>query len=278
MRRAVTCEPEPDIEVRGEFAADIMGYARRRIGEIPELEYRTTSAVRVKLARQSGNGSIGPVTAQASLTANSRLVRAQVVAHAPGEAVDLLATRLEHRLSRVSRLGPAPARIGLPIQFTERARPGRGALAHGVLTKIRRRKPIQPASLTVDEAALEMHLRDYAFHFFTEFGTGQDSVLYRIGTAGYRLVQLHPVPRRDLARFSLPLTIDGEAPPIVGMRQAVADFDESDLRFQLFLDRETQRGNVLYRRYDGMYGLILPAAQALDPITVAGARRLQVVR
>jgi hypothetical protein len=37
--------------------------------------------------------------------------------------------------------------------------------------------------------------------------------------------------------------------------------DEGDLPFVFFVDPLTRRGRVLYRRYDGHYGLIVPSDQ-----------------
>ena len=44
--------------------------------------------------------------------------------------------------------------------------------------------------------------------------------------------------------------------PIVA---AVGTLDAGDASFVFFADSATGRGNVLYRRHDGHYGLITPA-------------------
>jgi hypothetical protein len=255
------------VEARGEFGSEVVRYARRRIGELPQLEYRHVAWPRVRLTRPAVSSA---VTAQATVQANGRLVRAQVVSHAPGEAVDLLAVRLHRRLSRVLRLAPPAEGEESPTEFLP---PGRAPRGVG-LDQLSRRKPVRPARLTVDEAALEMYLRDYAFHLFTESGSGQDSVLYRAGD-GYRLAAPRPQPRRDLARFSLPLVVDAQAAPVQLLRQAVERLAEGTAPFRLFVDRETQCPGVVYRRYDGRFGLLSPVVDTPPPLptTILQLRR-----
>ncbi|MGZ4255177.1 MAG: sigma 54 modulation/S30EA ribosomal C-terminal domain-containing protein [Solirubrobacteraceae bacterium] len=53
----------------------------------------------------------------------------------------------------------------------------------------------------------------------------------------------------ERSRFSSP----------IDLRTAVAEMDALDHRFVFFEDATTERGNVIYRRYDGHYGLIEPA-------------------
>ena len=47
----------------------------------------------------------------------------------------------------------------------------------------------------------------------------------------------------------------------------------SDEPFLLFRNADTGRGNVLYRRYDGHYGLVTPADEATPPAEPSIARR-----
>jgi Sigma 54 modulation/S30EA ribosomal protein C terminus len=67
-----------------------------------------------------------------------------------------------------------------------------------------------------------------------------DSLVGRAGQ-GYHVV---PLPRAR--RLTLPA--------------ALGVLDHSDAPFVFFANTDTGRGNVLYRRHDGHYGLITPAA------------------
>ncbi len=122
-----------------------------------------------------------------------------------------------------------------------------------------RRKSYTLAACSVDEAALEMELLDYDFHLFTEKGTGMASVIYRDGSAGYRLAQVAPAPKEQLAPFELPVTISAAPPPCITFEQATERLGLLGLPFLFFIDAAEGRAGVLYHRYDGQYGLITPA-------------------
>src|SRR5690606_26951060 len=104
-----------------------------------------------------------------------------------------------------------------------------------------------------------MELLDYDFHLFTEEGTGMASVLYREGPTGYRLSQVAPTSEDQLAPFELPVTISSTPPPCLTVDQATERLNLTGLPFLFFIDAAQGRASVLYRRYDGHYGLITPA-------------------
>lgn len=96
---------------------------------------------------------------------------------------------------------------------------------------------------------------DYDFHLFTDIGTGEDSVLYRSGPTGYRLAQAHPQPTRA-ARWPCRSPSATCPPPRMPLAGAEQRLDIGGLPFVFFADDTTGRGNALYHRYDGHYGLI----------------------
>lgn len=54
------------------------------------------------------------------------------------------------------------------------------------------------------------------------------------------------------------LTVNAIAAPRLAPSEARKELDALDSPFMFFADEDTGRGNVLYRRYDGDYGLIVP--------------------
>jgi hypothetical protein len=108
-----------------------------------------------------------------------------------------------------------------------------------------------------DEALFEMESMDYDFHLFTDAATGQDSVVYRAGPTGYRLAQLRPRPESE--PVVVPLTVSTVPAAALSLAEAKERLDLTDQPFLFFADSATGRGNVLYHRYDGHYGLITPA-------------------
>jgi hypothetical protein len=109
-----------------------------------------------------------------------------------------------------------------------------------------------------DEAAYEMEMMDYGFQLFTDAASGEDSVLYRAGPTGYRLAQVHPRPHLA-GNVAVPLTVSEIPAPRMTVNEAKQRLDLTGYPFVFFADDVTGRGNVLYHRYDGHYGLIAPA-------------------
>jgi ribosome-associated translation inhibitor RaiA len=240
-------------------------YARHKIGGLGRFTHRPVLHARVKLSMHHDPAVQRPVVAQANLDVDGRLIRAQAQGVTAREAIDQLEARLRHRLERVAeqwearRGGQAtndPQEWRHESQPTHR--PGyfpRPADERRVI----RRKSFTLSPCTVDEAAVEMDLLDYDFHLFTEKATGAAGVLYRAGPTGYRLALVMPAWRDQLAPFQLPLTISRQPIPCLTVKQATDRLGLLGLPFLFFIDAAQGRASVLYRRYDGHYGLLSPA-------------------
>lgn len=98
---------------------------------------------------------------------------------------------------------------------------------------------------------------DYDFYLFTDGGTGQDAVVYRSGPSGYRLAELDPPTA--LCPPATPLTVSEQPAARLELPDAIDRLNLSGAPFLFYADRTSGRGRVLYRRYDGHYGLITPA-------------------
>jgi Sigma 54 modulation/S30EA ribosomal protein C terminus len=72
---------------------------------------------------------------------------------------------------------------------------------------------------------------------------------------GYRLALAHPLTGR-----LGPVGPVGKMPaPRLSVTEAIARLDAAGEPFLFFNNAETGRGNLIYHRYDGHYGLIDPA-------------------
>lgn len=114
---------------------------------------------------------------------------------------------------------------------------------------------------TVDDAVAEMELLDYDFHLFTEIGSGTVGLLYRTD-GGYRLALVAPSVVDHLAPFEQPVTVSPHPLACLKEQHAPQRLRLLGLPFLFFIDAEAGRACVLYRRYDGHYGLITPAAES----------------
>ena len=132
-----------------------------------------------------------------------------------------------------------------------RARPAeeRGVVRHKSYTLARE---------TPDEAAVDAELLDYDFHLFTEASTGEDGVIYRTAD-GYRLALAHPV-NGSLGPVDPSITVSAVPAPRLTVAEAAARLEATGQAFLFFVDDQTGRGNLIYHRYDGDYGLVTPAS------------------
>jgi Sigma 54 modulation/S30EA ribosomal protein C terminus len=121
-----------------------------------------------------------------------------------------------------------------------------------------RHKSYALARQTPDEAAADAELMDYDFHLFTEKSTGQDTVIYRAAD-GYRLALAHP-PNGWPGPVDPSVTVSKIPAPRLSATEAAIRLDATGQPVLFFVNAGTGRGNLLYHRYDGNYGLIAPAS------------------
>ncbi len=253
-----------DVTTRGDLA-DAVDYARTKIGGVGRLTHGPVRHARVRLTRHSDPAVEQPVVAQANLDVDGRLVRAQAQGQTAEEAVDRLEAKLRRRLERIAEHWEA-RRGGVP-----RAEAGEwrheSEVAHrpsffprpAEERRIVRRKSFAMAPCTVDEAVAEMELLGYDFHLFTEKGTGAAGVVYRGDPSGYRAAfvaseiaeQVHPVDSS--------VTISPHPAPCLTEAEAADRLGLLDLPFLFYIDAAQGRASVIYRRYDGDYGVLTPA-------------------
>ncbi|MGV0834658.1 ribosome hibernation promotion factor [Mycolicibacterium thermoresistibile] len=227
-------------------------YVRSKLGELGRYTRRPVLHARVRLTRHQDGSPDRPVVAQGNFNVDGRFIRAQVEGANVREAVDRLESRLRQQIERITGKWEAkrdqPRPTHRPSYFP-RAKEDR---------EIIRRKSYTLATATVDEAVDEMELLDYDFHLFTEKGTGQDCVLYR-DDEGYRLAQVTPTSAEELAPHGVPLTISPHPAPELSLEEARQRMNMLGVPFLYFVEADSRRGNVLYHRYDGHYGLLTPA-------------------
>jgi hypothetical protein len=221
-----------DIEVvtHGPLPSGIVEYAREKVIEVVRESREPVRHARIKLTYCTERGMPQPFHAKAGLDVDGRLLRAQVAATVVRAAVDLLAERLRHRLSAMAHDWTEP---GDPASRPDwYARPVERR-------EVVRQKSHELGTVSPEVAARDMERLDYDVHLFIEESTGREAVVHRTGPAGYTVERL-PEP---------PLT----------MREAVDRINATGEPFLFFADSATGRGRLLYRRYDGHYGLVRPA-------------------
>lgn len=237
----------------GTVAARGRRYLAEKIGHVASLITAPVFAVEATLGVSRNPADPRPVTASAVLDINGRPVRAHVAATDVREAADLLAARLEQGLEhhaerrRIHRRSPAEAVPGEwrhamlrheRPSFYPRPVEERELLARWSFT---------PRPLTPEEAIAEMGDLDHEFLLFTERSTGTDALVERTGHG----VQLTLAVSEDRTPAGQTVAV-----PAIEASEAVQMLEAGRLPRLFFIDQATQRGAVVYHRYDGHYGLV----------------------
>jgi ribosome-associated translation inhibitor RaiA len=202
-----------------------------------------------------------PAHVEVSLDVNGVPVRAHVAASNLDDAADQLENRLRRRLVQMQDRSRTRHRwIGVS---------GEQEWQHGDLPRrpvpyyprpvearrIVRRKTFALEAMTPDEAAYEMDLLDHDFYLFIDLETGADAFIHRRPEGGYGFSG--QIGRRESEETVASLVVEG-SPPTLSEAQARERLDVGGERHVFYLEEVDGRGRVLYRRYDGHYGLIRP--------------------
>ena len=250
---SLVADKELGEEVKQHALDVLLGVARH--APQPVLHARMTLRV------HAGPALERPAVAKASLDVGGRPVRAHVAAVYMLEAIDLLERRLRRNLEDLEE------RTRTHRHETGTEPPGEWR--HGSLPTARpecfprppqereliRRKTFALSAQTPEQAALEMQVLDHDFHLFTNAETGEENVVYRRPDATVALAQITPTPVEPSA-----FSVERAPAPVMLVEDAVERLNVSGDRFVFFVDAQTRRGNLLYLRYDGHYGLIEPEA------------------
>jgi ribosome-associated translation inhibitor RaiA len=251
------------VQARGRVSAAEREYAEEKIGHLLGGSPGPVLFARVELVEHSDPARERPAFAKAELDVNGRLVRGHVAAATMFEAVDRLEARVRVQLERLAhraesqharlrnggdhewrhgeRIASRPSFFPRPVEERE----------------LVRRKSFAIGEMTPTDAAFDLEILDHDFYLFTNSETREDNVIARAEGGGYEL--LEPSGTSSSAHTSPPVQPSATRPPTLSIEDATQLLDEGGSPFLFFMGPETGRGQVLYRRYDGHYGLIVPS-------------------
>jgi ribosomal subunit interface protein len=250
-----------EVSARGEVSDRSRQLARAKLGELESVAKGPILGARVVLTQEANPRIPIPARAEAELDLQGRVVRARAAAPSMDAAIDDVAERLQRHLRRyLERLitrqrEPAQAPAG---EWSHRSwSPPRPPMfvRPAEEREIIRRKSFAFGPMSVDEAADALEDLDHEFFLFHDAETDADAVVYWRDDGLLALIEPRSAPAMEdrgpvlePSRFSSP----------VDLQTAVAEMDALNHRFLFFENAATGRGNVIYRRYDGHYGLIEP--------------------
>jgi hypothetical protein len=255
--------PQVQAETRGAVPHGAVSFAVDRVSSLLQMASEPVLFARVKLSMAADPAVQRPAVAQVNIDLNGRLIRAQAAGVTLREAAERACDRVRIRLERAARnwaairgtrpvMQPGEWRHqslpSVPLPYYPRPPQDRAVM---------RRTSYAPVHKTPDEAVADAELLGYDFHLFTEKSTGEDSVVYRAGD-GYRLTLAHQRARR-LGPVSPSINVSTTPAPRLTVGGATNRLEAAEQTFLFFVNSLTGRGNLIYHRYDGHYGLIEPA-------------------
>ncbi|HEX4868576.1 MAG TPA: HPF/RaiA family ribosome-associated protein [Acidimicrobiales bacterium] len=253
-----------EVVARGDVTPDLVDLAATKISAITHVTAEPLLLARVKLTQEPDPARERPAIAQVTLDVNGHLVRAQVAARTMRDAIDLLEGRLRDKLDHRAERRQAGRRRDAPVTpgtWRHDARPAQRPTYFDRPVDERElvcRKSFATADLTVDEAAFDLEQLDHDFYLFRDVASGADCVLEKRGDGPYRLAHTGTAAV-DPGPTAVPVEVLETPVPELAVDEAIERLDLSNEPFTFFVDTESGRGTVVYRRYDGHYGLIAPS-------------------
>lgn len=258
------------VKTKGKVPKGMVELAVAKANSLLRHTRRPVLSTSVMLTMAADPAVAQPAVASVNVDLNGRLVRAQAASESMRGAIDEVVSRLRVRLERVVR-NRADLRGRVPRRSADAWRhPSIPAHRHdhfagtaaepSVICQVSRAS----GGLTAVEAAAELDLLDYDFLLFTDVLTGADSMIYRSGS-GYALALV----RRDhpASTFPVPesIRVSDQSVPRLAAADAILRLEALGEQFMFYLDEDSGRGNVVYHRYDGDYGLATPSPSAEPP-------------
>lgn len=254
-----------DVTARGDISDVAIAAARERIEHLERFAHAPVLGANIVLTEERNPKVARPSRAEGQINLNGHILRGHVAAAGMPQAIDGLAARLRRQIGRFVDRHETLSRRSATLEPGEwrhevrerlRARPSFARRAPED-REIVRRKAFAIDSIDRAQAAAEMLDLDHEFYLFRDRDTDGDAVIYRrpdgaIGLIDASRVDDRPDDRegfkRQRSRFDEPITLE----------RAVAEMNALHHHFLFFVRAQTGRGNVIYLRYDGNYGLIEP--------------------
>jgi ribosome-associated translation inhibitor RaiA len=250
---------EPTLVVQGDVSSLCTDYARDKMIALVTHAPAPVLGADLRLVRRADPARERPCHVEMTIDLNGRLVRARSNAPTMTEAIDGTVARLRRRIDAESDR-PRSLRLRHRDESSwhhddrHSERPEFSPRAADDRELIRRKTfALQPESL--EDALADLELLDHDFYLFVHDESNCEAIVYRTDN-GYGVGQRSATPDA-IERVGIPLHVDAP-PPTTTLHDALTLLDETNAPFQFFVDADTGRGSVAYRRYDGNYGVIVP--------------------
>ena len=227
-----------NMSVSGDVSAEEHDLVWDMVDQLVSMRDEAVLHVDVRLTQQAERTRLDPVSLRVNIGLNGGSVRATARAADVRTVSKTVERRLKHALHRrAERRSESQRTAGQSIRSADpsphRAESQRPPSEREVV----RHKTVSPGPSTLEEATFDLETMGYDFFLYVDIETGRDAL---VATTDDAVVEL----------------LD---PPVASVSSARARLDAGNEPFVFFQDEDTDRGHVLYRRFDGHYGLIVPA-------------------
>ncbi|MCP3936841.1 MAG: hypothetical protein GY708_15880 [Actinomycetia bacterium] len=246
-----------EISHRGGVSAASLSRAIEKVTAVADRCREPIHHVELRLVADGRAGRSKPALAESTLATKRKPVRAHVAAASVDEAVDLLVDRLRRRLERYEdRLHREHqrSRSAVDAHFSDgNGRPEFIDLPRDY-REIVRSKSFSDGSMTVEEALFDLQQLDHSFYVFSSIDCGCDCMIER-STDGFVLRSVDP---DQYGGGEMPRGVrrSDSVAPTLGLDEAREFLDATGADRIFHRDPGDSRGQVLYRRFDGHYGLV----------------------
>lgn len=267
-RRGATVDIHEDFDLavstQGDVSAEERRYAEEKFRRVAELAPERVLHARLRLTLGRDPARARPAIVKGALDLGGHILRAHVAAATMREATDFFEHRMRDRLDRITerpRSGHLRSRDAGPGEWHHGDAPSRRPEFFDRPVderEIVRRKEFAVEAETPDEAVFDMESLHHDFFLFTNVDSNEENLVWRAADGSFEIIQPTPAPER-LAECAAPIRLSAIVPSRLRLEDALELLNAGDHPYVFFLDAETGRGTVVYRRYDGHYGVIAPA-------------------
>ncbi len=253
-----------DVSTAGHVSNRDRAYAADKIGKVLAGIGEPVLHTQIRLEESADPSRERPAGARVTIDIAGEPIRAHVRAATMTEAIDLLEARARRRLEHQSEHRQALRRRGPsspPGEWRHGDAPSERLPHHPRPVEERelvRHKSFTTAAATVDEAVFDLESMDYDFFLYTDADNGQDAVVHRLEGGSYGVQYLDTTEHLP-GNAAAAVEVEPEAAPRISEVEAQEQLDSTGRPWLFFCSADSERGHVLYRRYDGHYGLITPA-------------------
>lgn len=250
-----------EISTRGEISDAAIERGRERLERVGSHCREAILHVEFRVTDDSAHPAQDHARAEATLSVKRGPVRAHAQAPTVGEAIDLMIERLRRRVdrheSRLHRVGTkrhdGVATEGSWHHGDVASSPRRPQPLPDPSAEVVRRKTFAAAPMNLEEAAFDLDILDHDFYLFEETKSGRAGLLSVQDDGRFRL-QIADCADIDISPDMPVDRIDG--PSVLDKQSAQRLLDTGDDPFVFYRPSDEQPGQVMYRRYDGNYGVV----------------------